>query len=79
MKILRNIQTKLLFLFKPIEEQEGLPSFSSGDLHDAGDAVILEKITEKAKTSKKMEIYQFIMGGVAGAFIMYLSIMQGWL
>lgn len=64
---------------QPIEEQEEMIPMSSDDLHDAGDGVVLEKLAAGAQPSKKMEIYQFIMGAIAGAFIMYLSVMQGWL
>lgn len=61
------------------EEGEELVKISSDDVHDAAETVILDKISKAQKSSKKMEVYQFIMGAIAGAFIMYLAVMQGWL
>lgn len=62
-----------------VEEEEGLIPMSSDDLHDADDDVVLSKIAKGANPSAKREIYQFAMGAIAGGFLVYLSVMQGWL
>lgn len=49
-----------------IEEEYGLPTLTSDDVNDEGDAVVLQRISNVMKPSGKRELYQMMIGAGLG-------------
>lgn len=64
---------------EPIEEGDDMISIASDIVQDASDSIILDKLAGAQKTSTTSQIYQFLMGAVTGALLVFFAATQGWI
>ncbi len=64
---------------EPIPVDDLMRQIPSDVIDEASENIILERFAGKMKTSATTQIYQFAMGAITGALLIFVAVTQGWL
>jgi len=60
------------------EDEFGLPTLRSDDVHDEDESVMIRRFAKGAQESKPGSYINYVATGLIGALIMYMAVSQGW-